>query len=78
MTIGLPFTLDLRPPDTPWFAAQVESLLTQWAEESRVVTIELQGVRDHQHVGIESESALLQLELDGAADTAHACCCVTQ
>jgi hypothetical protein len=64
---GLPFTLQLRAPETEWFATRVEQLLAEWAADSRELLLEL--TEDHGKVRtmIVSNGASVHLELAGAA-----------
>lgn len=64
---GLPFTLRLRSPDTTWFAERVEELLTDWADETRELTLELTPDRGRVRTTIASGDASVHLELAGAA-----------
>jgi hypothetical protein len=64
---GLPFTLQLRAPDTGWFAERVEHLLEEWAEESRELVLELREDHGKVRTRIASGEASVQLELSGAA-----------
>ena len=64
---GLPFTLQLRAPDTTWFADRVEQLLTEWAEESRELTMELREDKGKVRTVIASGPSAVHLELSGAA-----------
>jgi len=45
---GLPFTLQLKAPETGWFADRVEQLLEEWASDSRELLLELR--EDHGRV----------------------------
>lgn len=65
--VGAPFTLQLRLPETAWFATSLELLLEQWAAECRTVEIAI-TTRDGQakaHVG--DGSSRLMLEVASAA-----------
>ena len=64
---GLPFTLQLRTPDTAWFADRVEQLLEQWAEETRELTVELREDHGKVRTMITSGTSSVHLELSGAA-----------
>ena len=64
---GLPFTLQLRTPDTAWFADRVEQLLEQWADESRELTVELREDHGKVRTMITSGTSSVHLELSGAA-----------
>ena len=64
---GLPFTLQLRTPDTAWFADRVEHLLELWAAESRELTVELREDHGKVRTMITSGDASVHLELSGAA-----------
>jgi hypothetical protein len=64
---GLPFTLQFRTPDTGWFADRVERLLTEWADESRELTLELHEDHGIVRTMIASGDSALHLELAGAA-----------
>ena len=64
---GLPFTLQLRTPDTVWFADRVEQLLEQWADESRELTVELREDHGKVRTMLTSGSSAVHLELSGAA-----------
>ena len=64
---GLPFTLQLRTPDTAWFADRVEQLLEQWAEESRELLVELREDHGKVRTMIASGASTVHLELAGAA-----------
>ena len=64
---GLPFTLQLRAPDTAWFAERVDDLLTEWADDSRELMVELREDHGTVRTRIASGDASLQLELSGAA-----------
>jgi hypothetical protein len=64
---GLPFTLQLRTPDTDWFAERVDQLLHEWAEESRELMLELREDHGKVRTRIDSGDASVQLELSGAA-----------
>ena len=64
---GLPFTLQLRAPDTSWFADRVEQLLSEWAEESRELTMELREDKGKVRTVIASGPSAVHLELSGAA-----------
>ena len=64
---GLPFTLQLRAPDTAWFADRVEELLEQWADETRELTVELREDHGKVRTMLSSGSSSVHLELAGAA-----------
>jgi hypothetical protein len=64
---GLPFTLQLRIPDTQWFADRVDQLLSGWADESRVLVLELREDHGTVRTRIASGDASVHLELCGAA-----------
>lgn len=64
---GLPFTLQLRTPETAWFADRVEHLLELWADESRELTVELREDHGKVRTMISSGSSAVHLELSGAA-----------
>jgi hypothetical protein len=64
---GLPFTLQLRTPDTGWFAERVEQLLADWADESRELVVELREDHGIVRTRIDSGDATVHLELSGAA-----------
>jgi hypothetical protein len=64
---GLPFTLELRTPDTGWFAARVDDLLHEWADESRELVLELREDHGKVRTMITSEGSSVHLELSGAA-----------
>ena len=64
---GLPFTLRLRVPDTEWFADRVDELLSQWADESRELVLELREDHGTVRTRIASGDSSVQLELSGAA-----------
>jgi hypothetical protein len=64
---GLPFTLELRTPDTPWFAERVDELLSDWADESRELVLELREDHGKVRTRIDSGDASVHLELSGAA-----------
>jgi hypothetical protein len=64
---GLPFTLQFRTPDTTWFADRVEQLLTEWADESRELTMELREDHGKVRTMIANGSSAVHLELAGAA-----------
>lgn len=64
---GLPFTLQLRAPDTAWFADRVEQLLEQWADESRELTVELREDHGKVRTMLTSGTSSVHLELSGAA-----------
>ena len=64
---GLPFTLQLRTPETAWFADRVEQLLELWADESRELTVELREDHGKVRTMISSGTSSVHLELSGAA-----------
>lgn len=64
---GLPFTLQLRTPDTAWFADRVEQLLELWADESRELTVELREDHGKVRTMLSSGESSVHLELSGAA-----------
>ena len=64
---GLPFTLQLRTPETAWFADRVEQLLEQWADESRELMVELREDHGKVRTMLSSGTSSVQLELSGAA-----------
>lgn len=64
---GLPFTLQFRTPDTAWFADRVERLLTEWADDSRELTVELREDHGKVRTVIASGPSSVHLELAGAA-----------
>ncbi len=64
---GLPFTLQFHTPDTAWFADRVEHLLTEWAEDSRELTVELREDHGKVRTVIASGPSSVHLELSGAA-----------
>jgi hypothetical protein len=64
---GLPFTLRLRVPDTNWFAIRVEELLTQWAEDSRELVVELREEKGKVRTVIASGDSSVHLELVGSS-----------
>ena len=64
---GLPFTLQLRTPDTAWFADRVEQLLELWADESRELTVELREEHGKVRTMLSSGESSVHLELSGAA-----------
>jgi hypothetical protein len=64
---GMPFTLQLRTPDTGWFAERVDQLLSTWADESRELLLELREDQGKVRTRIASGDASVQLELSGAA-----------
>ncbi len=65
---GLPFTLELRTPETGWFADRVEQLLAEWAEDSRELLVELREDRGGKvRTMIASGTSSVHLELTGAA-----------
>lgn len=64
---GLPFALRVRCPETSWFADRVEGLLSDWAEETRELTLELTPDRGRVRTTIASGDASVHLELAGAA-----------
>ena len=64
---GLPFTLQLRVPDTEWFADRIDELLTEWADQSRELLVELREDHGTVRTRIASGGSSLQLELSGAA-----------
>ena len=64
---GLPFTLRLRCPDTTWFASRVEELLSEWADESRELLLELAPENGKVRTTIMSGGSSVHLELASAA-----------
>ena len=64
---GLPFTLQLRTPETAWFADRVEQLLEQWADESRELMVELREDHGKVRTMLTSGTSSVHLELSGAA-----------
>lgn len=64
---GLPFTLQLRAPETGWFADRVEQLLDEWAQDSRELLLELREDRGKVRTMIASGTSSVHLELTGAA-----------
>jgi hypothetical protein len=64
---GMPFTLQLRTPETAWFAARVEHLLGEWADESRELLLELREDHGKVRTMIASGDSSVHLELSGAA-----------
>ena len=64
---GLPFTLQLRVPDTAWFADRVEQLLSLWADETRELTVELREDHGKVRTMLSSGDSSVHLELAGAA-----------
>lgn len=64
---GLPFTLELKTPDTTWFAERVEDLLAEWADDSRELLLELREDRGKVRTCIASGDSMVHLELSGAA-----------
>jgi hypothetical protein len=64
---GLPFTLQLRTPETGWFADRVEQLLEEWAGDSRELLLELREDHGRVRTMIASGSSSVHLELTGAA-----------
>ena len=65
--VGAPFTLQLRLPETAWFATSLELLLEQWAEDSRLVEISLLARDGHAKAHVGDGSSRLMLEVDSAA-----------
>ena len=67
--VGLPFTLQLRAPDTSWFAARVEELLQEWsdADEPLVLDLDLVEATGHIKATLTSGESSVHLELAGAA-----------
>ena len=64
---GLPFTLQLRTPETAWFADRVEQLLELWADETRELMVELREDRGKVRTMLSSGQSSVHLELSGAA-----------
>jgi len=64
---GLPFTLQLKAPETGWFADRVEQLLEEWAGDSRELLLELREDHGRVRTMIVSGSSSVHLELTGAA-----------
>ena len=64
---GLPFTLQLRAPDTAWFASRVEELLEQWADETRELTVELREDHGKVRTTLTNGTSSVHLELSAAA-----------
>jgi hypothetical protein len=64
---GLPFTLRLRTPETAWFAGRVEHLLSEWADESRELVVELREDHGKVRTMLSSGESAVHLELAGAA-----------
>ncbi len=64
---GMPFTLQLRTPETGWFADRVEHLLEEWAADSRELLLELREDHGRVRTMIASGSSSVHLELTGAA-----------
>lgn len=64
---GMPFTLQLRTPETGWFADRVEQLLAEWADDDRELLLELREDRGKVRTMIASGSSSVHLELAGAA-----------
>ena len=64
---GLPFTLQLRPPETAWFADRVEHLLQLWADESRELMVELREDHGKVRTMLSNGQSSVHLELAGAA-----------
>jgi hypothetical protein len=64
---GLPFTLQFRTPDTAWFADRVERLLTEWADDSRELSVELREDHGKVRTVLTSGPSAVHLELAGAA-----------
>ena len=65
--VGLPFTLQVRCPDTGWFAGRVEDLLVEWAAQNRELVLELSPDRGKVRTTIASGTSSVHLELAGAA-----------
>ena len=64
---GLPFTLQMRAPETAWFADRVEELLELWADETRELTVELREDHGKVRTMLSSGTSSVHLELSGAA-----------
>ena len=64
---GAPFTLALSPPATTWFTERVEHLLEQWAEEARLIEVEIVEGHSTLQAGISSGNSRVLLELEAAA-----------
>lgn len=64
---GMPFTLQLRAPETAWFATRVEQLLAEWAADSRELMLELSEDHGRVRTKIASHGTSVNLELAGAA-----------
>jgi hypothetical protein len=64
---GQPFTLQLRAPETAWFAERVEHLLAEWADESRELLVELSEDHGKVRTMLASNGSSVHLELCGAA-----------
>lgn len=64
---GLPFTLQLKTPETGWFADRVEQLLEEWAGDSRELLLELREDHGRVRTMIVSGSSSVHLELTGSA-----------
>lgn len=64
---GMPFTLQLRTPETGWFADRVEQLLSEWADDDRELLVELREDHGKVRTMIASGTSSVHLELSGAA-----------
>ncbi len=64
---GLPFTLQLKAPETGWFADRVEQLLEEWAGDSRELLLELREDHGRVRTMIVSGTSSVHLELTAAA-----------
>jgi hypothetical protein len=68
--VGLPFTLQLRPPQAGWFASRVEELLAEWAADNRELLLELREDHGRVRTMIASGESSVYLELTSAAGLA--------
>jgi hypothetical protein len=64
---GQPFTLQLRAPETAWFAERVEHLLAEWADDSRELLVELSEDHGKVRTMLASNGSSVHLELSAAA-----------
>lgn len=67
---GSPFTLRLRSPDSGWFTLCIETMLEQWAEEEKLVDVEIALGEGRPRANLSDGSSRVMLDLEAAAGLA--------
>lgn len=68
--IGSPFTLRLKSPESGWFTLCIETMLEQWAEEEKLVDVEIDIGEGRPRANLSDGSSRVMLDLEAAAGLA--------